>query len=76
MSNIIKFYVKNRFMWLGFGWVAVLCFACSCNPYISVCVLMGGLMCVMGCFAYIDERCGLKAQERLLLKKLHFCLGF
>ena len=37
---------------------------------------MGGLMCVMGCFAYIDERCGLKAQERLLLKKLHFCLGF
>lgn len=76
MSNIIKFYVKNRFMWLGFVWVAVLCFACDCEPHISVCVLVGGLMCVMVCFAYIDECCSLKAQERLFLKKLNICLFF
>lgn len=76
MANIIKFYAKNRFMWLGFVWVAVLCLACSCDPHISVCALAVGLMCIIGCFGYIDECCSLQAQERLFLKKLNNCLGF
>ena len=69
MANMIKFYVKNRFMWVFYAWVIILGITFNGNPYINVIVLLFGAKIFMFVFSYIEEECDLNAQERLFLKK-------
>ena len=69
MANMIKYYVKNRFIWVFYVWVIILGITFNGNPYINAILLLFGAISIMLAFSYIEEECNLNAQERLFLKK-------
>ena len=68
----IMYYIKNRFLWVIYGFaLLVISLTFSSNPYLNIVLLCVGCMCLIIGICYIDEHCDLNKYEREFINKFN-----